>query len=83
MMHVDALGYWIAVVLVDDGHDPDWVRMVMQAKGHGDIDLDEARAWLLANPKGCRCQICTRRWRVGPVSADKRKPAPPVQMVLI
>gem|GEM_PF-7054053 len=59
MQHVDASTYWIAVSLVDDdGRDPAWVQMVVKAKGFGNIDIDAARAWLAANPKGCRCGTC-------------------------
>lgn len=59
--HVDATTFGIAVGLVDeDGKDPQWVRMVVAAKGFGDINIDAAREWLRQNPKGCRCAKCSR-----------------------
>ncbi|KPF47080.1 hypothetical protein IP76_01915 [Rhizobium sp. AAP43] len=69
--HIDATGYWIAVSLVDDvGRDPSWVLMVMREKGHGDIDLDEARQWLKDNPKAmCSCARCSPK-------VEKAKPQP-------
>lgn len=77
--HVDATVIWIAVALLDDGHDADWVRMVVREKGHGDIDLDQARQWLAANPDGmCRCADC----RPDRPSRTSRRTAP-VQLTLI
>lgn len=64
--HIDVTGYWIAVSLVDDNRrDPDWVRMVMKANGHGDIDIVAARLWLAANPKlKCGCEQCGSKTNV-------------------
>ena len=75
--HIDATGYWIAVSLVDDdGRDPAWVRMVMREKGHGNIDLDEARQWLKGNPRAmCSCAQCSPK-------VEKPKPQP-VQLTFL
>lgn len=64
---VDVMTFKIAVAMVDEGgKDPAWVRMVVAAKGFGDIDIDHARIWLAANPNGCPCQRCAAQaahWR--------------------
>jgi len=69
--HVDGGTLWIAVAMVDqDGLAPDWVSMVIKAKTGIDVDFDQARAWLVTNPKGCRCAACRPR---------KSAPPPPRQ----
>lgn len=75
--HIDATGYWIAVALVDeDGCDPSWVQMVMREKGHGHIDIDEARQWLRDNPKArCVCERCAPK----AIKAEARQ----VQLMLL
>ena len=77
--HVDASVLWIVVTLVDqDGKEPEWVRMVARAKGHGDIDIDAARIWLAANPDGCACPWCRSqrvRWGKQLAAALQLRPA--------
>lgn len=60
--HIDATGWWIAASLIEDGCDPDWVRNVMREKGHGEIDLDQARRWLAAGGTRCLCAECEQQW---------------------
>lgn len=78
MQHVNAWVFDIAVGLVDQyGKDPAWVLMVMKAKGHGDVDIDAARVWLLANPKGCQCTSC----RPPRPSSPARRVDPPLRQL--
>lgn len=76
--HVDAMTYGIAVGLVDErGKDPDWVRMVVRAKGFGDIDINAARRWVAANPDGrCKCADCLKSRREAAARQVVRPPVP-------